>query len=240
MPRRHTRKPTDEHDEASSDADMRLATLAGIIEPLAQSLGPNAEIVLHDYRQPEHSVVAVAGSVTRRKVGSAMSEIGLSVLSEGEGARDRLNYLAATSAGRVIKSSTIVLRDTAGHVFGALCVNLDITELREAAAVLAHLAGEPIGQPQPATFVDNIREVIDTVLAAQLGSRHAGNLTRDDRLAIFRALEERGVFGIRHSLGQVAERLGISRAAGYAYLQTVRNSKETRPVDKQPHESAQA
>jgi predicted transcriptional regulator YheO len=55
---------------------LRLSALAATIEPLAQSMGPNAEIVLHDYRRPEHSVVAVAGSVTQREIGSAMSEIG--------------------------------------------------------------------------------------------------------------------------------------------------------------------
>ncbi len=193
----------------SSEADLRLATLAQVIGSMAEALGPSAEIVLHDYRRPEHSVVAVAGSVTHRKIGSAMSEIGLSVLSEGEAARDRLNYLTATPGGRIVKSSTIVLRDSRHKVFGALCINLDITE-------------QHADSPQPTTFVDDIRVVIDTVLAEQLGGRKSGSLTREDRLAIFRALDERGVFGIKRGLAQVAERLGISRATGYAYLQSVR------------------
>lgn len=204
------------------EADLRLATLAQVIGAMAEALGPNAEIVLHDYRRPEHSVVAVAGSVTHRKVGSAMSEIGLSVLSEGEDARDRLNYLTATPDGRIVKSSTIVLRDSQNKVFGALCINVDITELRQAANVLAGLIGQQMDAPQPTTFVDDIRVVIDTVLAEQLGGRTSGSLTREDRLAIFRALDERGVFGIKRGLTQVAERLGISRATGYAYLQSVR------------------
>ncbi len=67
----------------ASDADLRLRAIADIIGPLAQSLGPHCEIVLHDYRIPDRSVVAVAGRVTARRVGSAMSEIGLSVLAEG-------------------------------------------------------------------------------------------------------------------------------------------------------------
>jgi predicted transcriptional regulator YheO len=46
-----------------------------------------------------------------------------------------------------------------------------------------------------------------------------------DRLDIFRALDERGVFGIKRGLSEVAERLGISRATGYTYLQQIRNAR---------------
>jgi len=76
---------------AQQDADRRLRILAEIIGPLTRSLGANYEIVLHDYRIPDRSVVAVAGRVTERQVGSAMSEIGLSILGERDRAQDRLN-----------------------------------------------------------------------------------------------------------------------------------------------------
>ena len=85
---KHAKRPREQ------DADRRLRMLAEIIGPLTQSLGANYEIVLHDYRIPDRSVVAVAGKVTARRVGSAMSEIGLSILAEGDKAQDRLNYLA--------------------------------------------------------------------------------------------------------------------------------------------------
>jgi len=54
---------------AQQDADRRLRILAEIIGPLTRSLGANYEIVLHDYRIPDRSVVAVAGRVTERQVG---------------------------------------------------------------------------------------------------------------------------------------------------------------------------
>ena len=123
------------------DADLRLLILAEIIGPLTRSLGANYEIVLHDYRIPDRSVVAVAGRVTERRVGSAMSEIGLSILGEGERAQDRLNYLAKAPNGRIVNSSTIVLRDDHQRVFGALCINLDVTAIRHAATILDTLSG---------------------------------------------------------------------------------------------------
>lgn len=203
------------------DADRRLRALADIIGPLARSLGAHCEIVLHDYRIPDHSVVAVAGKVTARRVGSAMSEIGLSVLAEGDAATDRLNYLTKAPNGRVINSSTIVLRDGRGKVFGALCINMDVTELRQASGVLSALIGE-LAQPKPTTFTDDIRDVIDVAVQEELRGRPPAALSREDRLEITRALDARGIFSIKRGMGQVAAALGVSRATAYACLQIVR------------------
>jgi predicted transcriptional regulator YheO len=215
---------------SGQDADRRLRALADVIGPLARSLGAHCEIVLHDYRIPEHSVVAVAGKVTQRRVGSAMSEIGLSVLAEGETATDRLNYLTKAPNGRVINSSTIVLRDDRGKVFGALCINMDVTELRQASSVLSALIGD-FAQPKPTTFTDDIRDVIDVAVREELRGRSPAALTREDRLDITRALDERGIFSIKRGMGQVAAALGVSRATAYAGLQVVRTeTAEKAPV----------
>ena len=224
---RHDLEPQDKARNIDHvDADQRLAMLSAIIGPMVEALGPNCEIVLHDYRNSDHSVIATAGMVTNRKVGSAMSEIGMSVLAEGDDAEHRLNYLTTTASGTVIKSSTIVLRDKNNHVFGALCINTDVTALRHAAATIAGLLGVN-ASPQPTTFTDDISEVIDTVVAQQLAGRAATSLTRDDRVAVFKALDQRGVFAIRRGLPRVVERLGISRATGYAYLQEAREGSAT-------------
>jgi predicted transcriptional regulator YheO len=219
------------------DADGRLRAIADIMGPLTRSLGPRCEIVLHDYRIPDHSVVAVAGKVTERRVGSAMSEIGLSVLAEGQAAQHRLNYLAKAPNGRVINSSTIVLRDAAGKVFGALCINMDVTELRQAASVLGALIGD-VAPPKPTTFTDDIRDVIDVALRDELRGRAPAALSRDDRLQITRALDERGVFTIKRGMGQVAAALGVSRATAYECLKIVR--AETAQRDAAPRERKRA
>jgi predicted transcriptional regulator YheO len=198
-----------------------LRAIAEIIEPLTRSLGAHCEIVLHDYRIPDHSVVAVAGKVTERRVGSAMSEIGLSILAEGSAAQDRLNYLTKAPNGRVINSSTIVLRDENRKIFGALCINMDVTDLRHAATILDALIGDH-AEPKPTTFADDIHDVIDATLRDVLGGRFPATLRRNDRLEIIRALDVRGVFNIKRAMGQVAAALGVSRATAYSCLQIIR------------------
>ncbi|AZP21897.1 transcriptional regulator [Streptomyces aquilus] len=208
-----------------AERDAIVAALTPVVDGLVATFGPLCEVVLHDYRNPEKSVVALAGSVTGRAVGGAMSEIGLRIVARGDEARDELNYVTRTGTGTTVKSSTMVLRDSTGTVFGALCVNLDVTAVSEAHALLGALA-RGASAPAPAelpvtTFGDDIDSVVDVILESH---RHQpwGALDRAGRLALFRSLDERGVFAVRRAIEQVAARLGISRASAYSYLSQAR------------------
>ncbi|MFC4507555.1 MULTISPECIES: helix-turn-helix transcriptional regulator [Streptomyces] len=213
-------------DSREAERDAILRALAPVVEGIAATFGPVCEVVLHDYRRPERSVLAVAGAVTGRTVGGAMSEIGMRVLARGDDAEDELNYVTRTGTGKLLKSSTMVLRDSAGEVFGALCVNVDITAIDRAHSLLGALAGiaVPAADVPVTTFGDDIDSVVDALLDAHL--RHQdqtwAGLDRTRRLAIFRGLDERGVFAVRRAIEQVAARLGISRASAYSYLSQAR------------------
>ncbi|MFE6287190.1 transcriptional regulator [Streptomyces sp. NPDC057877] len=213
------------------ERDAILAALRPVVDSLAATFGPLCEAVLHDYRSPEKSVVAVAGSVTGREVGGAMSEIGMRVLARGERATDEWNYLTRTGTGRLVKSSTTVLRDSTGAVFGALCVNLDVTAVSQAQTLLAALAGTDAPAEAPVTpFGNDIDAVVDAIVDTQRLRHGRGwpELDRAERLALFRGLDARGVFAVRRSVEQVATRLGISRASAYHYLAQARET-ETAP-----------
>ncbi|WP_069768700.1 transcriptional regulator [Streptomyces sp. LUP30] len=223
--------------EAERDAILRA--LAPVVEGIAATFGPVCEVVLHDYRRPERSVTAVAGSVTGRTVGGAMSEIGMRVLARGDDAVDELNYVTRTAAGKLVKSSTMVLRDSAGAVFGALCVNVDVTEVDRVQSVLAALAGTAGARPDTppvTTFGDDIDSVVDALLDAHLARQDQtwAGLDGPRRLALFRGLDERGVFAVRRAVEQVAARLGISRASAYNYLSRSRAARDADGSDSTP------
>ncbi|MFF4504253.1 transcriptional regulator [Streptomyces sp. NPDC001401] len=223
-------------DEKVHDAerDAILTALRPVVDGIAATFGPVCEVVLHDYRQPEKSVVAVAGEVTGRAVGGAMSEIGMRVLARGDEAADDLNYVTRTAAGKLVKSSTMVLRDSTGAVFGALCVNVDITAVNEAHTLLGALAGLGAGAAEPpvTAFGNDIDSVVDAILDAhRLGqTRTWAALDRAERLDLFRRLDEQGVFAVRRAIEQVAARLGISRASAYSYLSQARATTDPTPA----------
>ncbi|WP_051865018.1 transcriptional regulator [Streptomyces griseus] len=215
------------------ERDAIIAALGPVADGLAATFGPMCEVVVHDYRCPEKSVVAVAGSVTGRAVGGAMSEIGMRVLARGDRATDELNYLTRTDGGQLVKSSTMVLRDSTGAVFGALCVNLDVTAVNQAHALLGALAGIAGAgngaEPPVTTFGNDIDSVVDALVDAHLLRQNQtwAGLDRARRLRLFRSLDERGVFAVRRAIEQVAVRLGISRASAYSYLSQARATDRT-------------
>ncbi|CAM5307929.1 hypothetical protein [Streptomyces afghaniensis 772] [Streptomyces afghaniensis] len=185
--------------------------------------------MLHDYRKPEQSVVAVAGSVTGRTVGGAMSEIGMRVLSHGDEAADELNYVTRTRNGTLVKSSTMVLRDSAGAVFGALCVNVDVGAVSQVHGLLGALAGlgaAPAELPTT-TFGNDIDSVVNALVNAHQSKQRGSwaELDRAERLELFGGLDTRGVFAVRGAVEQVAARLGISRASAYNYLSQARAAR---------------
>lgn len=223
----------DSDSALDAERDAIVGALGPVVEGIAATFGPVCEVVLHDYRHPEKSVVAVAGAVTGRSVGGAMSEIGLRVLARGDEAGDELNYLTRTKGGQLLKSSTMVLRDSTGAVFGALCVNVDVTAVQQAQAVLAGIgggAGTGAGEaPGTTTFGNDIDSVVEAIVDAhQLRqSRTWVQLGRAERLELFRSLDEHGVFAVRRAVEQVAARLGISRASAYNYLSQARTATAT-------------
>jgi predicted transcriptional regulator YheO len=212
--------------------------LRPVIDGLAESFGSTCEVVLHDYTDPSASVVAVAGNVTGRQPGDAMSEIGLRVLAAGAAAKNDVNYLVRTADGRALKCSTFPLHDSHGELIGALCVNIDVTALSRARDVLADLAGEASRPPHTVNFSGDVDGLIDSVVDAAEArtALPVSRLARPGRLQVVRSLQEAGVFALRGAPGRVASRLGISRAALYADLSALSDQ----PVVDEPVTSRQA
>ncbi|MET8248066.1 PAS domain-containing protein [Streptomyces sp. NPDC005202] len=219
---------------AASEPDAIIAALTPVIDGLAATLGSFCEVVIHDFRRPENSVVAIAGTVTGRTVGGSMSEIGMGLLARGDEATDELNYITRTQDGKLVKSSTMVLRDSAGTAFGALCLNLDITVANQAYALIGELAGTSGPATVPTTtFGDDIGSVVDAIVDAHQLRQHRrwSELSRRERLELFRSLDDRGVFAVRGAAQQIAERLGISRASAYNYLAKARTPTDAPDAD---------
>jgi predicted transcriptional regulator YheO len=211
---------------ADREADALLRSVEPLVAGIQATFGRMCEVVLHDFRQEDHSVVALAGDVTHRQIGSPMSEIGLSLVRLRDSAEDKLNYVTRLPDGRVMKSTTMLLRTGKGHVIGALCINLDVTELRMMNIMMSELTGESDDAQEPTTtvFGSDIEVVIDAVLAdieAQLG-RPLTHLPPAEWMAVFRTIDERGIFQIRRAVPLIAARLGLSRASVYNYISRLR------------------
>jgi predicted transcriptional regulator YheO len=210
-------------------ADAVFAALAPVLDGIAATFGRSCEVVLHDYRDPERSVVAVAGSVTGRVPGDAMSEIGLRVLAAGADAGNEVGYLTRAQDGRVLKCTTLPLRDVDGTLIGALCINVDVSAINRATGVLSDLLGLSPAQEISATtnFSGDLDQVVESLIE-RAERAHAVPVTalgRDERLVLVRSLNEAGVFSLRGAPARIAKRLGISRTGLYNDLAELKKDK---------------
>lgn len=206
-----------------SDSSKNLLSQLGVVaEAISSTIGPGwCEVVVHDFRVPDASIVAISGSVTNRSVGGSMSQIGLAMLAEGDDASARMNYIARTRDGKAVKSTTVPIRDESGTVVGAFCINIDVTQV---AAVSDALRAMGTGQSPPAAgithFGNDVGEVAQILIEEtliQLGWSVPPS-TSDGCMEFVRALDRKGFFSIRKSASLLADYLGLSRATIYAYL----------------------
>lgn len=203
-----------------------LEALKPVVSGIAATMGRWCEVVLHDFANPQSSLVAIEGNVTGRNVGAPMTERLLQVLrTHGDSAPDTLNVRTRSREGRLINSSTIFIRNRKGKIVGSLGLNLDLTELEIASRILtAHLG--PVIEPETDSlaFASDVHDLVDGLLEAAIRQqeRPVALLDREEKVALMRALDDRGYFLIRGSVEEVAKRLGISRFTVYSYLEEVR------------------
>ncbi|MFR7745358.1 MAG: PAS domain-containing protein [Acutalibacteraceae bacterium] len=111
-----------------------LELLEQIAKAIAAQFGSNCEVVLHELsgKSAYSSIVAIEnGHVTGRKVGDGPSHVVLEQLGhEDDNAEDQLGYLTRTKDGKILKSSSVYIRDETGKVTGILGINYDISMMQ--------------------------------------------------------------------------------------------------------------
>ncbi|MFD4029471.1 transcriptional regulator [Streptomyces sp. NPDC058637] len=204
-----------------TEADAILAAVAAGVDGIAATVGDHCEVLVHDYRSPESSVVAVGGSVTGRRAGDPMSEIGRRMHAAGDAAQPDINYRNRTPDGRMIRSSTIPLRDSGGRVIGCLCINVDTTALHTLRDQLDTMLGGSGPETVPTTdFPSSFDAALDEILLYEARSRdkELTDLTTAERGEVLRRIDERGLLQARGAVRRISTRLGVSRAAVYKTL----------------------
>ncbi|QBD75542.1 transcriptional regulator [Ktedonosporobacter rubrisoli] len=203
-----------------------LAQVKQIAEAILYMFGEeHCEVLIHDFRQPDHPIIWIGGHLTGRHVGGAMSQIGLEMLAQGDEARARINYTVQTDDGKRLKASMVPLRNAEGQVFAALCLKFDITPLLSLEHLLHHWLSSDETSPPVSNvhYSDSSADVAQAILddvVHQRGLRHPP-LDAAGRIALMRALQQHGFFGIRRAVPILADYLQLSRASIYHYLKQV-------------------
>ena len=197
---------------------------------LALQFGSGCEVVVHDLESadPSHSIVAIEnGHVTGRKVGDGPSHVVLEALHAGDAQlEDRLAYLTKTADGKILKSSTVFIRDESGRAVGIFALNYDITLLRAMGETIAEVVGtEPSAPREPEPIVRSVADLLDDLIeqSVELVGTPVALMTKEEKVRAIRYLNDTGAFLITKSGPKVCKFFGISKYTLYSYLDEAKN-----------------
>lgn len=223
--------------EASASPDLTgevertaiFENLKRVAATVVRTFGRNCEIAIHDFRDLERSLVHLEGTVTGRKLGAPITNLVIRAWrNEGDAVRDMVNYPSKARSGHNLKSSTTFVRNAAGQVIGAFCINFDLTELEAiqgAIGDLGRVEGEDKGLSE--TFAAYVNETNEAVMAAAIAKagKHPSVMSREEKLEFIRILDEEGAFLIKGMVNYVAKTLSVTIYTVYNYLRQIKGSQ---------------
>ena len=201
-----------------------LQFLFQLAKGISRQFGPNCEVVVHDLdsNDPNSSIVAIEnGHVTGRKVGDGPSHVVLEALRSGrENLTDHLSYLTRTKDGKILKSSTIYVRDDDGEAIGIFAINYDITLMLAMEENLKQFTATDQDQREPERISRNVGDLLDELIeqSVKLVGKPVALMTKEDKVKAIQFLNETGAFLITKSGDKVCRFFGISKYTLYSYI----------------------
>ena len=201
-----------------------LQFLFQLAKGISRQFGPNCEVVVHDLdsNDPNSSIVAIEnGHVTGRKVGDGPSHVVLEALRSGrENLTDHLSYLARTKDGKILKSSTIYVRDDDGEAIGIFAINYDITLMLAMEENLKQFTATDQDQREPERISRNVGDLLDELIeqSVKIVGKPVALMTKEDKVKAIQFLNETGAFLITKSGDKVCKFFGISKYTLYSYI----------------------
>jgi predicted transcriptional regulator YheO len=201
-----------------------LEAFVPIADAIAETFGKRCEVVLHDLTRPQSSVAYTKnGHVTGRTIGQSFHHLFPTVLSSSKFNNDHLsNYKTTSDDGRVIKSSTALIRDDNGAVVGAFCVNFDVDDLLKSKFFIEELVAmdEAENLKEEKEIVDSVWDVVTNLIkyAVEDYPIQVQAMTKLDKLKIVAFLNDKGLFLIKGAIDELALSLNVSKVTIYGYL----------------------
>ncbi len=209
-------------------SDFDFTSYIHLVDFLGACFGDNTEVVLYDFKDINHSVIAIHnGHISGRTIGAPLTSFALSKLKDKgkEGPPYYLNYLGMSN-NTTLKSNSFFILDKYGKPRGMLSINIDVSKYQQAAELLQKLAFLPSVKPvekdnnNVEALQSSPRDMINGIIneVTKSGVISIERLTVEEKIEIVKRLNNEKIFLIKGSVSEVAEALDISIATVYRYL----------------------
>ncbi len=197
-----------------------------MVEFIARTYGENCEVILHDLRDLDKSIVAIKNNhITGRQIGGTITDFALKLIHEKSWEeRDFIINYKGRIPGKSenIRASTFFIKDEEGEIIAMLCMNVDLTSLSLAHKIIGNLMFIEEDNKNDeevlrnTSITDMLHELITVVLKNY--PRAPSLLIMDEKKEIVKKLNEKGVFLLKGAVAEVAMRLETSEQTIYRYL----------------------
>lgn len=216
--------------------NKKLETYVTLVDFLAEFMGENTEVVLHDLTDWHHSVVAIRnGHVSGRKVGDPITEITLRILkSEIHKKVPFMNNDPRKSQKKEsIKSASWFIKDENETLIGMICINSDCHNLIAARDILNQMIKSPIIEKDgkekgPEKINIDVKALVDNNLdhISQDLLKKLKILSKDEKVELAGKLDELGTFSVKGTIWYLANSMGVSVPTLYRYISMAKRKTE--------------
>lgn len=218
----------------------KLKQYIPLVHFIADIIGENCEVVLHDVTNPDESIIEVVnGHLSGRKVGGHLTDLALKILQEKKYIEKHFisNYKGNSKNNQTFRSSSYFIKDEHNNIIGMLCVNIDISNMIKARDLLDSMImsntniSDDAEKSHPNLELDiseNLEENLDSLLSSLITGVlleyevSPKRMSPDEKMEVIKKLNDKGVFLLKGGVSEVAKYLKASEATIYRYLNKVK------------------
>lgn len=216
---------------------QKLQKYIPLVKFIANVLGKNSEVVLHDIKNPDNSIVAIENEhISGRKINGPLTDLALKILKDGT-YKDQhyiCNYKGNSKDNKSLKSSSYFIKDDNDDLIGMICINTDISNILKVKEVLDEFAGldkEDETKNKNNTELnifehldENVEELIKSVIKDVLSDYPISpeRMSFDEKLEVVKKLNEKGIFLLKGGVSEVAKNLKTSETTIYRYISKIK------------------
>ena len=220
-----------------------------LVNFLGKTLGPSFEIVLHEIKDEEVKMIAIAnGEISSRTLENSISNETLNILKNKSyhNEESMVNHTVLLKNGKKVRSSSMFIKENQ-KIIGMLCINFDDSKFHDINCQILRiihpdmfvknylsdvsyniLVDENKDQSNEENSTDNIEAFMEKIFQdVNLKFNYPlERLTKQEREKIVKALYKKGIFNLKDAINFVAKKLSCSPTTVYRYVGKIEKGKQ--------------
>lgn len=201
-----------------------------LVKFLAESLGRNYEIVLHDVSEDGANIAEIANNhISKRTINSPLTGFAIEMIKNKIYLeRDYItHYKTSAKSSQVMSGSTFFIKKDE-KLEGLLCINHDTSAFKKISDEILNLGNiydnsyESPEQENKEYIKLDLEEIVEDITGMDIESFKSKSLKPKEKQKMIASLYEKGVFNVKGVIPKVAELLSISEPSVYRHLQKIK------------------